>query len=243
MKQPMAIRNFLLSLLATGILGYFMLKSPSPKIIFVPFLICGLSLAGKSLMQLTGNNKWAAVFHKLFVIGFLLFWFGFLSVAAYICIRDKCYGMLLFTLPFWVVGFFITKNKLLGIKGKQGKKATVSPFRFAFVVSTILVSVAILAGVFLLILGIQRKETGLLFAGFFFVLGALTFVLGWLTINGRFEKCKVDVLGLYMGLLVVGFGVVILVWKFEALGLWMLVPALMVIAGVLQIVKCLKKKK
>lgn len=239
MKQPMVIRNFLLSLLATGILGYLMLKSPNPKIIFVPFLICGLSLAGKSLMQLTGNNKGAAVFHKLFVIGFLLFWFGFLSVAAYICLRDKSYGMLLFTLPFWVVGFFIVKNKLLGKKSSK----TGSPFRFAFVVSTVLVCIAILAGIFLFALGIQRKETGLLFAGGFFVLVSLAFPLGWLTINGRFEKCKVDVLGLYMGIVVAGFGVVILVWKFEALGLWMLVPALMVVAGVLQIVKCLKKKK
>lgn len=243
MRKTLAVRNLIGSLFVTGIILYLMSKTQSPKIIFVPFLICGLSLAGKSFGLFMGREKWVTVFHKLFILGFLLFWFGFLAVAAYTCIRDKSYGMLLFTLPFWVVGFFIAKNKLLGIKGKQGKKNTVSPFRFAFVVSTILVSIAILAGIFLFILGIQRRETGLLFAGGFFTLGALTFVLGWLTINGRFDTCKVDVLGLYMGLLLAGIGIGIILWKFTELGLWILVPALMVIAGAAQIIKSLKKRK
>lgn len=243
MRKTLAVRNLIASLFVTGIVLYLMAKTTSPKIIFVPFLICGLSLAGKSFGQFMGREKWVTVFHKLFILGFLLFWFGFLAVAVFLSIRDKSYGMLLFTLPFWVVGFFITKNKLLGIKGKQGKKDTVSPFRFAFVVSTILVSIAILAGIFLFILGIQRKETGLLFAGGFFTLGALTFVLGWLTINGRFQTCKVDVLGLYMGFLLSGIGMGILVWKFADLRFWILIPVLMVIAGVVQIIKSLKKRK
>lgn len=243
MRKAPIIRNLILSVFITGLLLYFMCKSPGPKIIFVPFLICSLSLAGKSIAQILRKEKWVTAFHKLFILGFLLFWFGFLAAAAFISIRDKRYGMLLFTLPFWVVGFFITKNKLLGIKGKQSKKDTVSPFRFAFVVSTILVSIAILVGIFLFILGIQRKETGLLFAGGFFTLGALTFVLGWLTINGRFETCKVDVLGLYMGFLLSGIGMGILVWKFADLRFWILIPVLMVIAGVVQIIKSLKKRK
>jgi len=239
MKQPMAIRNFLLSLLVTGVLGYFMLKSPSPKIIFVPFLICGLSLAGKSLMQLTGNSKWAAVFHKLFVIGFLLFWFGFLSVAVFICLRDKSYGMLLFTLPFWVIGFFVVKNKLLGKKSSKES----SPFRFAVIVSAVLVTVAIAAGILMLVLGIQRRELGLLLGGAFFVLVSFAFALGWMTVNGKFENSKVDVLGLYMGIVVAGLGIGILVWKFTELGLWILVPILMAIAGLLQIIKCINRSK
>lgn len=239
MRKTLAVRNLIASLFVTGIVLYLMAKTPSPKIIFVPFLICGLSLAGKSFGQFMVREKWVTVFHKLFILGFLLFWFGFLAAAAFISIRDKRYGMLMFTLPFWVVGFFLVKNKLLGKKSSK----TGSPFRFAFVVSTILVSIAILVGIFLFILGIQRKETGLLFAGGFFTLGALTFVLGWLTINGRFETCKVDVLGLYMGFLLSGIGMGILVWKFADLRFWILIPVLMVIAGVVQIIKSLKKRK
>ena len=208
MKNPMVVRKLILSLLVTGLLAYFMVKSPSPKIIFVPFLICGISMAGKCIALIGGQEKWAAVFHKAFILGFLLFWFGFLAVAAFICIRDQSYGMLLFTLPFWVGGCLIGKNKLLGKKSRK----EASPFRFAFVVSTALVTIAILAGILLLILGVYRKELGLLFAGAFFALGAFTFVLGWLTVNGHFSKCKIDVLGLYMGILVAGTGIGVLLW-------------------------------
>lgn len=238
MKNPMVLQKLILSLLITGLLAYFMSKSPSSKIIFVPFLICGISMAGKCISLIWGQEKWAAVFHKAFILGFLLFWFGFLAVAAFISLRDQSYGMLLFTLPFWVVGFFLVKNKLLG--KKRNKEA--SPFRFAFVVSTALVSIVILAGILLFILGIHRKEIGLLFAGAFFALGAFTFVLGWLTVNGYFAKYKIDVLGLYMGILLAAFGIGILAWNAGRMGIWSLVPILMTVAGTAQIVKCLKNR-
>ena len=239
MRKSLAIRNLIGSLLVTGLLLYFMVKSPSPKVIFVPFLICGLSMAGKSLAQIMNKEKWVAVFHKLFVLGFLLFWVGFLVVAAFISIRDKNYGMLLFTLPFWVDGFFLVKNKLLGKKsGKAG-----SPFRFAFAISAALVVIAIAAGIFLLVLGIQRKEPALLFGGVFFVLVSLAFPLGWLTISGKLANSKVDVLGLYMGIVVAGIGIGILVWKFAELGFGMIVPILMTAAGLAVVIKCLKHKK
>jgi len=243
MKKTPAVRNLIGSILLTGIFLYLMGKTPSPKIIFVPFLICGLSLAGKSTAQLLKKGKWITAFHKLFILGFLLFWFGFLAAAAYTCIRSKNYGMLLFTLPFWVIGFFVVKNKLLGIKGKQGKKDTASPFRFAFVVSAALVVIAIAAGIFLLVLGVQRKEPVLLFGGVFFVLVSLAFPLGWLTVSGKLANSTVDVLGLYMGIVVAGIGICILVWKFVELGLWMIVPILMIAAGLAAVIKCLKHKE
>lgn len=240
MRKAPIIRNLILSVFITGLLLYFMCKSPGPKIIFVPFLICSLSLAGKSIAQILRKEKWVTAFHKLFILGFLLFWFGFLAAAAFISIRDKRYGMLLFTLPFWVVGFFITKNKLLGKKSKQSAS---SPFRFAFVVSATLVVIAIAAGIFMLVLGIHRRELVLLLGGVFFVLVSLAFPLGWMTISGKFEKKKVDVLGLYMGIIVAGAGIGILVWKFSELKFWILVPVLMAVAGLLQIIKCLKYRK
>lgn len=239
MKQPIAIRNFLLALIVTGLLAYFMCRSANLKIIFVPFLICSLSVAGKSLAQLTGKGKWVTVFRMMYVLGFLLLWFGFLAVFSFACIRNKNYGLLLFTLPFWVIGFFVVKNKLLG---KKSSKAG-SPFRFAFIVSAALVVIAIAAGIFLLALGIQRKEPALLFGGVFFVLVSLAFPLGWLTVSGKLANSKVDVLGLYMGIVVAGIGICILVWKFVELGLWMIVPILMIAAGLAAVIKCLKHKE
>ena len=53
---------------------------------------------------------------KLFTVAFLLYWFGFLITAVFVCIRDKDYGMLLFTLPFWLAGIYVIKKRLLNSK-------------------------------------------------------------------------------------------------------------------------------
>ena len=58
---------------------------------------------------------------NLFTILFFLFWFGFLTVAAYICIRDKQYGMLLYSGIFCS---FITKEFSLGKPNTNKPKYT-----------------------------------------------------------------------------------------------------------------------
>lgn len=241
MRRKSPVGNLLASVGATAVLLY-LLKTPSPKIILLPFLICSLSMMGQGIAQLLGKDKLAEVFRKCFAAGFLLFWFGLLAVAGYSSIRDKQYGLLIFLVPFFVIGIFITKNKLLGKKSKKED----APFRFAQVVSTILVSLVMLAGIWLLVLGFQRGQLVLAFMGAFFLGGGGAFVLGALTLRGVFDKAKVDVLGLYMGIVIavfgIGFGVMLLTASQNA-GLWILVPMLMAVAGVLQIIKCIKNRK
>ena len=241
MKRKTPAGNLTASLAAAGILLYVMSKTTSPKIILLPFLICALAMAGKSISQILGKEKPAAVFHKCFVAGFLLFWFCFLAVAGFIAIRDKQYSLLFLIIPFSVVGFFITRNKLVGKRRqKEG-----DPFRFAHAVSTVLVSIALLAGILLFVLGIYKSQWALLFMGVFFFVGGGAFVLGTLTMRGAFDKAKIDVMGLYVGiafaLLGIGFSVMILKMA-ESAGLWILIPLLMTAAGALQIIKCLKKR-
>ena len=218
-----------------------MSKTASPKIILVPFLICALAMAGRSLAQLLGREKLATVFHKIFAAGFLLFWFGFLVAAGSVCIRDKSYGLLLLLIPFALVGVFLFKKLL----GKTRSKA-VSPFRFAHVVSTILVALVLAAGVWILVLGIQRHQLALAFMGMFFLCGGGAFVMGTLTVRGVFDKAKVDVMGLYVGVVFVFIGIgfaVMLCTMTAGAGAWILIPLLMTAAGVLQIIKCLKNRK
>lgn len=107
MKKSYFTSGLISSLFITMILLHFMLKTPSQKIIFVPFLVCSITMAGKYLALLLGKKKLAVLMGRLFTIAFLLFWFGFFIVAAYICIRDENYTMLLFTLPFWSFYFCI----------------------------------------------------------------------------------------------------------------------------------------
>lgn len=241
MKRRPPTGNLVASLGVTAVLLYVMARTTSPKIILLPFLICALAMAGKSIAQMIGKENWAMVFHKLFVAGFLLFWFGFLAVAGYITVRNKQYSMLILLVPFFLLGISLTKNKLLG---KTGKK-DISPIRFANVISGILISIALLAGVFLIILGMQRNQLALIFMGVFFLCGGGAFVLGALTIRGTFDKAKINVMGLCIGivftLLGIGFTVMILTLA-ESVGLWILIPLLMTAAGIFQIAKSLKNK-
>ena len=86
------------------------------KIIFIPFIICAITVVGKNIALLCGKKNLAVTFSKLFTIGFLLFWFGFLSVAVFVCIRDKNYNTLVFTLPFWIAGIWVVKRRFRSSK-------------------------------------------------------------------------------------------------------------------------------
>lgn len=249
MKKSLATRKLVSSIMVTITLLYFMAKSPSPKIIFVPFLICSISMAGKSIAQILDKEKFEFVFGKIFVLGFLMFFIGFLAFAGYTSIRDKNYSLLVFLIPFCIVGFFLIKKKLLNKKQKRNGE---SFFTFAVIISTLLVVIALLTGIFFLVSGIKDAEFGLIFGGVIFTSGSLAFVLAGLTIKGCFDKVKVDVLGLYAGVVIAVIGLGFLLLKYresyslietvKSFGLWIVIPIMMTAVGIFQIVKCLKNK-
>ena len=61
------------SIIITIILLNAVMKTPSPKIIFVPFLICSISMVGKSLSQMFNKQKLERIFGKIFALGFATF--------------------------------------------------------------------------------------------------------------------------------------------------------------------------
>ena len=61
-------------------------------------------------MLLFDNNS-VDIFNKIYIVGFLLFWFGFLFFYSYTCLISKEYLMLLFTVPFWIVGIYIIRKR------------------------------------------------------------------------------------------------------------------------------------
>lgn len=242
MKDDLAIKKLITSIFSTILLLYFIINTTSPKIIFIPFLICSISMAGKSIAQIFKLKTIARAFQKLFILGLLLFLIGFLVVACYISIRDKNYNLLIFSIPFWIVGIYLLKCKLLNKKATEQKEGGLN---FGILISIILVSLALLIGIFLIILGVKRSDIGLCFAGVFFTFGAFTFVLAGMTVMGYFDKFKVDVLGLYIGILfvVIGVGITAFILKKQLLGVWILIPILMALAGVVQTLKCLRNKQ
>lgn len=203
MNKSFFTSKLISSIFITILLLYFMVKTTSPKIIFIPFLVCSVSMAGRYSALIFNKKKYAIVFAKLFIVGFLLFWFGFLAVACHISVRDKNYTMLTFSLPFWLVGIYLLKNKLLNVKAKNNAK---SKFDFRIIISAALVIIALLSGAIILVLGIMEYSGGMIFAGAFFTFGAFTFVLVALMVQGYFDKLKIDVLGMYIGILFVVVG-------------------------------------
>lgn len=245
MKKSLAVKKLISAIMATIMLLYFMEKSPSPKIIFIPFLIGGVSMVGKSIAQILEKKKLEFAFGKIFVFGFLLFFMGFLTFAGYISIRDKNYILLVHMIPFCIAGIFLIKNSLFS---KKREKNVESFFTFAVAMSTILVVIAFLAGIFLFILGIKDANVGLLLGGVMFTFGSFTFVLAALTLKGCFDKASMDVLGLYAGAVtaVVGIGFFILMCKellnSHGLWIWISIPILMIVVGIYQVIKCIRNK-
>lgn len=244
MKKSLAVRKLISSIMVTIVLPYFMTKSTSPKIIFIPFLICGVAMVGKCLAQILDKRKLEFIFGKIFVFGFLLFWIGFLLFAAYTSIKDKNYSLLVFMLPFCIAGIFLIKNRLLN---KKQEKSENSFFTFASVVSFLLVAIALLAGIVLFVLGIKDANVGLLLGGVIFTFGSFTFVLAALTLKDCFDKIGIDVLGLYAGVVVavIGIGIFAFICKkpINSYGLWIIIPFLMAVVGIFQIVKCIRNRK
>lgn len=113
------------------------------KIVMIPFFICSIAMFFKSFSILIQgvnmlktlnhieneedfeidkaqrkykNIEKAKVFtNKLYLIGFFIFWFGFLIVFDYLAIKDWNNGgnrMFFFSLLFWVVGIYFIKNNI-----------------------------------------------------------------------------------------------------------------------------------
>mgnify|MGYP003308201440 CR=1 FL=1 len=145
------------SVFITILLIYFMIKTASPKIIFVPFLICAISMIGKSISLIMEKKKYVNIFDKTFSIGFLLFWFGFLIFADYIAIKDKQWQLVAFSLVFWIVGIYFAKKRLVKPKEKTNneKSKTKLNIDFRILISALLVIIALLSGIAMLFFGIK----------------------------------------------------------------------------------------
>ena len=99
----------------------------------------------------------------------------------------------------------------------------------------------------------SNRNNGLIFIGAFFILGGMVFVLIFLQIKGVFDKIKIDIIGLYIGVVFVIIGIGILAFQMgtassliaavKAMGLWVLIPIMFMVVGSMQTIKCLKKKR
>lgn len=240
MKQTLLSTKAITALLASAVLLYVLVTTPSPKIILVPFLVCSLSIAGREIALAFGKEKVAAAFRVLFTVGFLLLLFGFLF-AEIIYAKEGSYTLIVASIPFWLVGVAMLKRLLQRFKPQPESESELQPqpepqpglapdggaeqapgpspskrptVSFPIIMSSLLVGFTLLAGVVILIMGVRDGRFDLMFAGAFFAFGSFTFILAALKAKGLFDSLKVDVLGAYMGAVIAAFGLGAVVLKY-----------------------------
>lgn len=77
------------------------------RIIFLPFLCCGYCTLGYYLSVAFQNQKFTKLFLKMYLVIFLIFWFGVLIIATISSIIQKQSEMIIFSVPFWLVGIYV----------------------------------------------------------------------------------------------------------------------------------------
>lgn len=84
-------------------------------IIMIPFLLCSFFSMGKEICLIIGKKKFAILFTQLFVISFLIFWFGLLLFGTLSLIKGNDYFSVVFTVPFWIAGIYMIRHFLFNI--------------------------------------------------------------------------------------------------------------------------------
>ncbi len=77
------------------------------------FCLCTFCALGMTISKMRNNEKAAKIFAKMYLIIFLLYWFGMVTLFTINVIQTKAYAMLLFVLPFWIVGIVVAYKKLI----------------------------------------------------------------------------------------------------------------------------------
>ena len=140
---------------------------------------------------------------------------------------------------------------LLGMSSKEETKNKESKFNFSIIVSSFLVLLVLIIGITCLYFGIKDtyklNSNFLIFFGAFFTLGGTVFVLAALQMKGIFDKVKIDVVGTYIGfvMLIIGVGIILFqngttlsfIETIKSLGIWILIPILFIVSGIYLTIK------
>ena len=89
-------------------------KDITIKIILIPFIICFISVLFSILASILNKDIIVKLMKKIYIIGFLIFWIGFLIFFTYgIVKQENDYTMILFTIPFWLVAIYLIYKEFI----------------------------------------------------------------------------------------------------------------------------------
>lgn len=73
----------------------------------VPFIICGAMTALRYVFLMREKPKAAGFCAKGYLVGFLLYWFGFLGYVLYRALADQSYSFLILAVPMCGAGVYV----------------------------------------------------------------------------------------------------------------------------------------
>lgn len=114
-KAFLSFKNIILALGLVFILGSFInifMKCNGfiSKLVFSPFLLCGIFSVSAGFGSIVGNDKLMKISEKMYIIVFLLFWFGIVSYCTFVSLRDGMHDIAAITILFWLFGFIAVYN-------------------------------------------------------------------------------------------------------------------------------------
>lgn len=130
------------------------------RIIMLPFLICSITELIKTIFLMLDKTKFIKMCNKIYIISFLTYWFGILGYCCYLSFIDRKYGLLLFSIPFWMIGIYVVKKSFFKSNietAKNNEKAAKRKLKYnpKIIISSFLVGICFLSGIAMLFFGIK----------------------------------------------------------------------------------------
>lgn len=321
------------------VLTFIFIKTTN-KIVMLPFFICGFAALGQSICSILGKTKYEKEFYKIYVVSFLMYWFGLLIYGSHISIKEGNYLFILFLIPFWAVGIYIARKSLFEKDDKKSSKKD-DKIRQTYnwpiknIITICMIVIFLLIGIIMTYFGITKTyklsemtkeyiitdgyfyqydiysgstnegktyqlyyryfvdgkeysistdygtnyipsensvrkvkynptnpkeaileglsgENFLIYMGIFFILITVACILGMLKDAGYLYRFKIDILGLYIGVicLIIGIGTILfqnattrsLIETVKSFGVIIIIPLAFILVGALQTINCLFRK-
>ena len=83
------------------------------RIVVIPFLVFVVALGLKNALIMMNKRDLEVKVSKVYVVAFLIYWFGFLIYWDYASFMYGNYMKILYSVPFWLGGIYFTYKRLL----------------------------------------------------------------------------------------------------------------------------------
>lgn len=111
MKNIANILNIIKSLILTTICTFIFINIKQ-KILIIPFFVIAITSLIRSILLILKNDRYDYILKVISDFSFITFWYGMLIFLTYLSIKEKNLILIIFSIPFWLMGFLPLKEYL-----------------------------------------------------------------------------------------------------------------------------------